>query len=80
MESVGVQDFPALGRKICEVSAVEPDTVAVRVVVIYAFVPVGPHGIHDSAFEGVVGVNQKNKGFVAVRVDVGGECLVLSLD
>ncbi len=78
-QAVLVEDFPYFHRKVGEVSAVEPYSISVWVVVVYSVFLKGPYGIEKSAFQGVIGVYQEYEVFAQVGFDVCVESLVLSL-
>ena len=80
LHAVVVQNLAHLDGKVGEVSAVEAYSVPARIAVVDAAFSERTDGIQNSAPESVVSVDEKNKVFSHVGVDVIHECLVFALD
>lgn len=75
-----VKDPADFDGEVGEVAAVESHAVAVGIFIVDAAFLEGADGVEDSAFEGVVGVDQEDQVLAMMGVDVVFEGLVLAFD
>ncbi len=79
-KSVIVKDSADFDGEVGEVAAVETHTVAVGIFIVNAALLEGTDGVEDSAFEGVVGVDEEDEVFSLVGANVVHEGFVLAFD
>ena len=79
-KSVVVKDSADFDGEVGEVAAVEAHAVAVGIFIIDAALLEGTDGVEDSAFEGVVGVDEEDEVLAPVGIDVVHEGFVLAFD
>ena len=77
-EAVLVEDPADFLREIGEVTAVEPDAVAVGIAVVDAVLLEGADGVQHAAAEGVIRVDEEDEILTPVRLDIVAESLVLA--